>query len=189
MSISQHLTKLSLAKQQRSCYRPRLSQGLIPSCSTRVLVLINVSKLAQISQQNEQDTNINHQKHYTAAAAAASATAVVDGLRLSVLRVLSQLSLTCPQDSCVEWAVRFFDSRHGGIGKTPSELKARLRSRRAAPVQRGFTRLSRESFQAFGDACVTVACGLQGDPLARDRQLALRRWSHGRAKLEQPRYR
>lgn len=106
----------------------------------------------------------------------------IDGLRLSVVRVLSQLCISCPRSSRVEWATRFFDSRHGGVGKTPAELKARLRSRQALQGTRGFKRVTQESFEAFGNACLAVACGLQGDPIACDREAALRRWSHARKK-------
>lgn len=164
-------------------------QGASP-CSARLLVLIDVGHLAQ-THSEQKGANVDaaagaHQAQSPRSSPAAASTAFVDGLRLSVLRVLSQLSLSCPPDSCVEWAARFFDSRHSGVGKTPSELKARLRSRQAAQGTRGFTRLSQASFQTFGDACLAVACGVQGDPLARDRQAALRRWSHGRKKQQQP---
>lgn len=133
------------------------------SCAGRVLVLIDVSRLA--AQQGANDLE---------------AAKFIDSLRLSLLRILAQFSLSCPKDSWVEWSTRFFDSRHDGVGKTPSELKARLRSRKASQGKRGFTRLTRATFEAFGNACLAVACGLQGDPLARDHEVSLRRWSRGR---------
>lgn len=136
------------------------------SLPVRVLLLIDVGDLvAELGANGVPDT-----------------TWYIDGLRLSVLRVLSQLCMSCPKGSRVEWATRFFDSRHGGVGKTPAELKARLRSRQALQGTRGFKRVTQDSFEAFGNACLAVACGLQGDPLARDREAALRRWSHARKK-------
>lgn len=146
--------------------RDRGDTVLHGSCAARVLILIDIAELPVRKGANgELDT-----------------ARFVDGLRLSVLRVLTQLTLSCPQDSWVDWATRFFDSRQGGIGKTPAELKARLRSRQAAQGTRGFARATQASFEAFGDACLAVACGIQGDPLARDREAALRRWSRGRKK-------
>lgn len=137
------------------------------SCATRVLVLIDIADWVDIENGANDATD---------------SALFLDRLRLSVLRVLTQLCLSCPQDSWVEWAPRLFDSRHGGVGKTPAELSARLRSRRAAQGTRGFTRVSRSSFEAFGDAALAVACGTQGDPLLRDREAALRRWNRGRKK-------
>lgn len=139
--------------------------SLLESSSNRVIVLVDVCHLASPKGANTLDTS-----------------KYIDGLRLSVLRILVQLSLSCTQDFFVEWTTRFFDSRHDGVGKTPAELKARLRSRKVAQGARGFTRLTKASFQAFGDACLAVVCGLQGDPLARDHETALRRWYHGRKK-------
>lgn len=144
--------------------RDRNDTPLHGSCTTRVLILIDVAELAAEKSAN----------------GALGTAGFIDGLSLSVLRVLTQLCLSCPNDSWVEWAPRFFDSRHGGVGKTPAELKARLRARQAAQGTRGFARVTHASFQAFGDACLAMACGTQGDPLLRDRESALRRWAHGR---------
>lgn len=144
--------------------RDRNDTPLHGSCTTRVLMLIDIAELAA-----EKSTN-----------GALGTAEFIDGLSLSVLRVLTQLCLCCPKDSWVEWAPRFFDSRHGGVGKTPAELKARLRARQAAQGTRGFARVTHASFQAFGDACLAMACGTQGDPLRRDRESALRRWARGR---------
>lgn len=147
--------------------RGRDDTPLHGSCAARVLVLVDVAELS-----GEKSSN--------GIGASSSAALFIDGLRLSVLRVLTRLCVSCPQESWVEWATRFFDSRRCGVGKTPAELKARLRSRQAAQGTRGFTRLTQASFRAFGDACLAVACGVHGDPLARDRDVALRRWAHGR---------
>lgn len=178
--------KLSLAPRngRRSTFQEA------STCSVKVLVLIDVGHLAQ-TYSDQKGANVGapgrcQTQPSLSSSPVAASTVFVDGLRLSVLRVLSQLSLSCPPDSCVEWAARFFDSRHSGVGKTPLELKARLRSRQAAQGTRGFTHLSQASFQKFGDACLAVASGVQGDPLARDRQAGLRRWSHGRKKQQQP---
>lgn len=181
------------------------SETASSGCSARVLVLIDVGPLANQTAhpvQPQKPANTEATKYVTTAPAgrvqspatqhtttagaiAARTTGFIDALRLSVLRVLSQLSLSCAPGTYVEWAPRFFDSRHSGVGKTPAELRARLRSRLQAQggkqgKWRGFTRLTQESFRAFGDTCLAMACGVQGDPLARDRQAALRRWSHGR---------
>lgn len=152
--------------------RSRPEEPLVASCTARVLLLIDI---AQLPAAAEYETGAN-------GASRIAAAAVVDGLQLSVLRVLSQLCLSCSSNSWVEWAPRFFDSRKCGVGKTPAELKARLRSRQAAQSVRGFRRVTQGSFRAFGDACLAVACGTQGDPLARDREIALRRWARGQKK-------
>ncbi|CAM9580439.1 unnamed protein product [Ectocarpus fasciculatus] len=152
--------------------RSRIEEPLVASCTARVLLLIDI---AQLPAAAEYETGAN-------GASRTAAAAVVDGLQLSVLRVLSQLCLSCSPNSWVEWAPRFFDSRNGGVGKTPAELKARLRSRQAAQSVRGFKRVTQSSFRAFGDACLAVACGTQGDPLARDREIALKRWARGQKK-------
>ncbi|CBJ27269.1 expressed unknown protein [Ectocarpus siliculosus] len=157
-----------LAEDERS----RPEEPLVASCTARVLLLIDI---AQLPAAAEYETGAN-------GASRIAAAAVVDGLQLSVLRVLSQLCLSCSSNSWVEWAPRFFDSRKCGVGKTPAELKARLRSRQAAQSVRGFRRVTQGSFRAFGDACLAVACGTQGDPLARDREIALRRWARGQKK-------
>lgn len=136
------------------------------SMPVRVLVLIDVGDLVVGKNANGVPDTARY----------------IDGLRLSVVRVLTQLCISCPQGLWVEWAARFFDSRRGGVGKTPAELKARLRSRQAVQSTRGFTRATQASFEAFGSACLAVACGLQGDPVGRDREAALRRWSHARKK-------
>ncbi|CAN0327888.1 unnamed protein product, partial [Ectocarpus sp. 12 AP-2014] len=52
----------------------------------------------------------------------------------------------------------------------------------AAQSVRGFRRVTQGSFRAFGDACLAVACGTQGDPLARDQEIASRRWARGQKK-------
>lgn len=136
------------------------------SCATRVSILIDVGEFAA---------------EKSPIGSARDATLFVDGLRLSVLRVLTQLYSSCPRDSWLEWSTHFFDSRHSGIGKTPSGLRARLKSRLLASRRnRGFTRVSHTSFQAFGEACLAVVVGIQGDPLARDREIALKRWARGR---------
>lgn len=138
---------------------------MLGSCAARVSILIDVADFAA-------------KKGPTGSAR--DATLCVDGLRLSVLRVLTQLYSSCPKDSWLEWSTHFFDSRHNGIGKTPSGLRARLKSRLASRRNRGFTRVSHTSFQAFGEACLAVAVGVQGDPLARDQETALKRWARGR---------
>lgn len=135
------------------------------SCAARVSILIDVAEVAAKKSPT---------------GSARDVTLFVDGLRLSVLRVLTQLYSSCPEDSWLEWSTHFFDSRHSGIGKTPSGLRARLKSRLASRRNRGFTRVSHTSFQAFGEACLAVAVGVQGDPLARDRETALKRWARGR---------
>ena len=141
------------------------NQALHGSCAARVLILIDTADFASKNG---------------AGGSARDAAICVDSVRLSVLRVLLQLCRSCPQDSWLEWATRFFDSRHSGVGKTPSELRARLRSRLSARPNRGFTRVTQASFQAFGEACLAVSCGVQGDPLARDLETALKRWIHRR---------
>lgn len=158
----------SQAKSSRA--RDQAIELITSSCSVRVVVLIDVCQLA--ARRGNDDVE---------------SAKFIDGLRLSVLRILAQLSVSCPGGSYVEWATRFFDSRYHGIGKTPSELKARLRSRKAAQGTRGFTCLTQKSFQAFGDACLAVACGMQGDPLACDHELALKRWSNWQKKASQNR--
>lgn len=148
------------------------------SCAARVLILIDIADLA--SAKNAPNGDLSSE---CVAAAAPSAARFVDTLRLSVLRVLTQLCEARARDGHrVEWATRFFDSRPAGIGKTPAELKAKLRSRQAAQGTRSFGRVTQASFEAFGDACEAVACGVLGDPLARDRDTALRRWRHGQRK-------
>ncbi|CAN0091694.1 unnamed protein product [Scytosiphon promiscuus] len=151
--------------------RAQDKESLAASCTARVLVLIDVAGLPAAAEREKGGIN-----------ASRNSATVVDGLRLSILRVLAQLCLSCRENSWVEWAPRFFDSRYGGVGKTPAELKARLRSRQAAQGVRGFRKVTQASFRAFGDACLAMACGTYGDPLARDRVTALRRWAHGQKK-------
>lgn len=151
--------------------RGRDEQPLAASCTARVLLLIDIAGLPAAAERGKGGISSSR-----------NAATVVDGLRLSILRVLTQLCLSCPANSWVEWAPRFFDSRPCGVGKTPAELRARLRSRQAAQGVRGFPRVTQSSFRAFGDACLAMACGTYGDPLARDRDTALRRWAHGQKK-------
>ena len=162
----------------------RDEDALVGSCTARVLILIDIAELAAAAAV-ETGKGANGASAAGRAAHATEAAAGVDGLRLSVLRVLTQLCLSSPVNSWVEWAPRFFDSRHGGVGKTPAELRARLRSRQAVQSVRGFRRVTHASFSAFGDACLAMACGTQGDPLARDRETALRRWAQGQKKHPQ----
>lgn len=153
-------------------------EPLVGSCTARVLILIDVAELPAAAETEKRANGVSRRPDAPATAAAG----IVDGLCLGVLRVLTQLCLSCPLNSWVEWAPRFFDSRHSGVGKTPAELKARLRTRQAAQGVRGFRRVTQASFRAFGDACLAIACGTQGDPLARDRETALKRWAHGQKK-------
>eukprot|EP00903_Cladosiphon_okamuranus_P005355 g5350.t1 len=157
-------------------------ETLVGSCTARVLILIDIAELPSAAEKRANGAASGR------GARASAAAGVVDGLRLSVLRVLTQLCLSCPANSWVEWAPRFFDSRPGGVGKTPAELRARLRSRQVPQGVgvgvgvRGFRKVTQASFSAFGDACLGMVCGVQGDPLARDRETALRRWAHGQKK-------
>lgn len=146
----------------------------VGSCAARVLILIDVADFPAVAEKR---ANVA-----AAGRTARAAAGVVDALRLSVLRVLTQLCLSCPADSWVEWAPRFFDSRPGGVGKTPAELRARLRSRQVPQGVRGFRKATQASFTTFGDTCLAMVCGIHGDPLARDRETALRRWAHGQKK-------
>lgn len=173
-------SSMSAAHRLAVGQRGRDEEPIVGSCTARVLILID---LATLPAATETEKRANGGASRPAATSTAPATAgIVDGLRLGVLRVLTQLCLSCPLNSWVEWAPRFFDSRHGGVGKTPAELKARLRTRQAVPGVRGFRRVTQASFRAFGDACLAITCGIQGDPLARDRETALRRWAHGQKK-------
>lgn len=185
MSLAQPLAAGRGKKQSDTPCGPLEQHGVCSSYAAgtiRVIVLIDVSQLATpSSRKGANNEQAQHNDDNTAP--------LLDSLRLSVLRVLSQLSISCAQDSSyIEWAARFFDSRQGGVGKTPAELKARLRSRQggstAGAARGGFKRLTQTSFREFGDACLAVACSIQGDPLARDRAVALRRWSHGRKKQQ-----
>ncbi len=182
---------MSVAQPLAVGLRNRDEDALEGSCTARVLILIDIAELpaaaAAATANSAAETEKRANGAYAAgrAAHATEAAAAIDGLRLGVLRTLTQLCLSCPANSWVEWAPRFFDSRHGGVGKTPAELRARLRSRQAVQGVRGFRRVSHASFSAFGDACLAMACGTQGDPLARDRETALRRWAQGQKKHPQ----
>ena len=149
---------------------------LVGSCTARVLILIDIAELPVAAEKRANGAASGR------AASGRTAAGIVDGLRLSVLRVLTQLCLSCPTNSWVEWAPRFFDSRPGGVGKTPAELRARFRSRKVPQGVRGFRKVTQASFSTFGDVCLAMTCGTQGDPLARDRETALRRWAHGQKK-------
>ncbi|CAN0106802.1 unnamed protein product, partial [Discosporangium mesarthrocarpum] len=148
----------------------RLPHGI---CLVRALVLIDLSPLL-VTKHGDWVT---------------AATIFLDALRLSVLRILVQLHLHCPKESWVEWSYRFFDSRRDGVGKTPRQLKARLRSRLrangASRRTRGFTRLDKSSFHAFSEACLAIICAVQDDPLLRDQAAVFRRWAHGRRQPHQ----
>lgn len=152
----------------------RDEEPLVGSCTARVLILIDIAELPSATEKGANGA--------ASGPTARAAAGVLDDLRLSVLRVLTQLCLSCPVHSWVEWAPRFFDSRPGGVGKTPAELRARLRSRQVHQGVRGFRKVTQASFSSFGDACLAMVCGIQGDPLARDRETALRRWAHGQKK-------
>ena len=165
---------MSLSQPLAAGRRSRNEEPLAGSCTARVLILIDIAELPAAAEKRANGG--------ASARTARAAAGVVDGLRLSVLRVLTKLCLSCPANSWVEWAPRFFDSRPGGVGKTPAELRARLRSRQGPQGVRGFRKVTQASFTTFGDACLAMACGVQGDPLARDRETALRRWAHGQKK-------
>lgn len=167
---------MSLSQPLAAGKRCRDEGPLVGSCTARVLILIDIAELpAAAAAEKRANRDASGRTAWAAAG-------VVDGVRLSVLRVLTQLCLSCPVDSWVEWAPRFFDSRPGGVGKTPSELRARLRSRQVPLGVRGFRKVTQASFATFGETCLAMVCGNQGDPLARDRENALRRWAHGQKK-------
>lgn len=167
---------MSLSQPLAAGRRSGDEKPLVGSCTARVLILIDIAELPAAAEKRANGA--------ASGRAARAAAGVVDGLRLSVLRVLTQLCHSCPANSWVEWAPRFFDSRPFGVGKTPAELKARLRSRQVPQGVgvRGFRKVTQASFSTFGDACLAMACGVQGDPVARDRETALRRWAHGQKK-------
>ena len=165
---------MSLGQPLAAGRRSRGEEPLVGSCTAQVLILIDVAELPAAAEKRANGA--------ASGRTARAAAGVVDGLRLGVLRVLTNLCLSCPANSWVEWAPRFFDSRPGGVGKTPAELRARLRSRQVPQGVRGFRKVTQASFTTFGDACLEMACGVQGDPLARDRETALRRWAHGQKK-------
>lgn len=186
---------MSVAQALPVGLRNRDEDALEGSCMARVLILIDIAELPAAASADAAaaaadaaaatEKRANGASGAGRAAHATESAAAVDGLRLGVLRTLTHLCLSCPANSWVEWAPRFFDSRDGGVGKTPAELRARLRSRQAVQGVRGFRRVTHASFSAFGDACLAMACGTQGDPLARDRETALRRWAHGQKKHPQ----
>lgn len=167
---------MSLSQPLAAGRRSRDEEPLVGSCTARVLILIDIAELPAAAAAEKRANGS------APGGTARAAAGVVDGLRLSVLRVLTRLCLSCPVSSWVEWAPRFFDSRPGGVGKTPAELRARLRSPQVPQGVRGFRKVTQASFATFGDACLAMVCGTQGDPLARDRETALRRWAHGQKK-------
>ncbi|CAM9379691.1 unnamed protein product, partial [Choristocarpus tenellus] len=132
-------------------------------CAVRVLLLIDISPALTARGDD----------------CATLTTLFLDGLRLSILRVMIQNYFSCPDDSRVEWCYWFFDSRSEGIGKTPLELRARLRSR-LPRKRRGFAHFDKSSFRVFGEDCLAMICAVQDDPFLRDQTAILRRWSQGK---------
>lgn len=94
-----------------------------------------------------------------ATASSLTSSLVIDSILLSCTRTLRQLYTKC-QGAPFEWCFQLFDSRAGGVGKTPMQLLSSSRSskekRRGGGGQR-FRQLDAGSLRALSQACTRAA--------------------------------